>query len=250
MNNPEKIEFLTRWLPLAAGLVVSWVVGCRAGGETPDAVVSPFTTRFSLPGSTEGSGQQQVGLQVLSENDLVSIDFAERLQQKLATELELAHPDLRVAHLPSDGRSVYTRALPVPDSIGSAADFSREPHTVPPVPPMPPMTPSSDRVFQVRVIQYRPWQPMHLHLQLAVFDGNTRQQLHASTAAWSFRDDQICGGCDEKPGHRHRRKRGCKDSELQACQPSPIHNSPEKLLDLVAFEIAQWYGGVPISENP
>ena len=244
MNNSEKHDFLRRSLPLAAGLLAWSVAGCRAAGEIPDAVISPITSRFSQAGPTEVSGQQMTGLQVLSDSDLVQIEFAQRLQQKLSTELELTHPQLRVVRLPLRGENLHSAALPGPDPFPFEIDSPRG------LPTAETETPSLDRVFQVRVIQYRPWLPMHVHLQLMILDGKTRQQLHASTAAWSVRDDQICGGCEEKPARWHRKQRCRKSSDAPNCEPSPTHNSPEALLDQIAQEVAQWYGSVLFSENP
>ncbi len=245
---------------LSASLsVLIAAAGCQHHGPGPR---TPYVaSRFSSAGS-HSAVVQSLGLSIQSENERIALSGAERLSVILPRELELSPAGVRVQVIPGPLILAPVSVRPGADSIIQTVSFqepvSEVPSAVPPVPNMPldfqsesdPQLPPSifcpphnaaalnvDHVLEVRILDYRPWAPMSISLQLTARDGATLTPIAATTATWITRGDEVVGNC-LKLTERRRRKQFHKEV---TGKPSEGHNSPDAFLQIVSEEVATWY---------
>lgn len=94
-----------------------------------------------------------------------------------------------------------------------------------------------DHVLEVKILDYRPWAPMSISLQLTARDGATLTPVAVTTATWITRGDEVIGNC-LKLTERKKRKQFHKEV---TGKPSEGHNSPDAFLQIVSEEVATWY---------
>lgn len=251
---------------LPALSVLALAGGCRSHESVPR---TPYIgSRFSSAG-THAVSHQTVGLSIQSADDRLLRSGADRLAVFLPRELELSAAGVRVHAIP--GQLVLTPTQTPQIQLTSHSVDSEFPGgACPPIPgDVPPSTPPNvytaelnlppagqtefppsvycprpevvqlnvEHVLEVKVLDYRPWAPMGISLQLTARDGATLTEVAGTTATWTARGEELVGGC---LNFKERKRRKLIHREVVG-KPAEGHNSPDAMLQIVAEEVAAWY---------
>lgn len=254
-------------LPALTVLVLAG--GCRSHEPVPR---TPYIgSRFSSAG-THAISHQSVGLSIQSPDQRLLRSGADRLAVFLPRELELSAAGIRVHAIPGTLVLTPTQTPQIQltshtndDGTGDVTSDACPPfptEVAPATPPnlyhaelnLPPAGPTDfppsvycphpqvvrlnvEHVLEVKVLDYRPWAPMGISLQLTARDGATLTEVAGTTATWTARGEELVGGC---LNFKERKRRKLIHREVVG-KPTEGHNSPDAMLQIVAEEVAAWY---------
>jgi hypothetical protein len=240
-----------------------FLFGCESGPGRPGRVPEVSTRFTSTPVVLTEDGiaipvpqekQTRVGLAMQSSTSAAEISFAARLGTVLMRELQLCAGGFRVTPLAALELRATIPDLDTPDvtdvvTVSLQDPVDGLPPRLPPGPYLDSTMPAVvDQVLVVRAIEYRPYYPVLVTLDIKVLDAATQAELFSTTASWSgddylLRDDQ----CPPKKNWFRREPES---------QPAPGHNSPQALMHEIAKDVTSWYyettnpsGGPPMTAS-
>lgn len=230
-------------------LSLLFLTGCHWGtsakGRVPE-VKTRFTANplmMSADCPVVASSQvprTRVGLAMQSSTDPAEISFASRLGTVLIRELQLSSGGFRVTPLAAVELRTAVPSLETNDVSDVVTVALQEPtDTLPPhLPPSPFYDTSTpvlvDQIMVIRVLEYRPYYPMLATLDLRVLNGESQEEMFATTATWSGDDYLLADECCEPKSWWW----SCNEPE---CGPAPGHNSPQALMHEIAKDVTGWY---------
>lgn len=235
--------------PLTAALLAALTLSPFLAGCQSDDPLNPprpvIPARFSASPVLPGVEHQTLGLYVVSGTHPQTLQYAGRLVTSVAREIQLLSSGIQIVRcteLPVAGGQYAPLPIPAEDS-DSPLDFQDPLAALPPdAAPLGPLSagpaePANyDRVLKLQLVSLRPYAPMTATLRITLLDGVTLATIAETTADWdSSRPAAHCGDPDCRRHHLHCWSPGCA--------PSPLQNSPDAMIDLMAEQVAAWYAG-------
>jgi hypothetical protein len=230
-------------------LSLLFLTGCHWGtsakGRVPEVktrfTANPLTMSADCPVVASSQvPRTRVGLAMQSSTDPAEISFASRLGTVLIRELQLSSGGFRVTPLAAVELRTVVPSLETNDVSDVVTVALQEPtDTLPPhLPPSPFYDTSTpvlvDQIMVIRVLEYRPYYPMLATLDLRVLNGESQEEMFATTATWSGDDYLLADECCEPKSWWW----SCNEPE---CGPAPGHNSPQALMHEIAKDVTGWY---------
>lgn len=218
--------------------------GASAKGRVPEVktrfTANPLMVSADCPVVASSQvPRTRVGLAMQSSTDPAEISFASRLGTVLIRELQLSSGGFRVTPLAAVELRTAVPSLETNDVSDVVTVALQEPtDTLPPHLPPSPFYDSStpvlvDQIMVIRVLEYRPYYPMLATLDLRVLNGESQEEMFATTATWSGDDYLLADECCEP-----KTWWSCNEPERG---PAPGHNSPQALMHEIAKDVTGWY---------